>query len=82
MAPTPHEQSQEPINVTLLVIGNIGVGKTSLLNRFFNTWVPSKDLTATIGASFRVRSQFSRLSLFLIILTMITTLWVALGAVG
>ena len=79
MAPTPHPQSQEPINVKLLLIGNVWVGKTRLHDRFFDNQWSSNDVTATTGSIFPVRSQFSRLSLFLIILTMITTLWVALG---
>jgi GTPase SAR1 family protein len=63
MAPTPHAQSQEPINVKLVIIGDPGVGKTSLERRFFGDgWSPN--VSVTIGASFRVRSQFSRLSLF------------------
>ena len=59
MAPTPHAQPQEHINVKLLLLGDTMVGKTCLERRFFGNGWSSKDVTATIGASFRVRSQFS-----------------------
>jgi Ras-related protein Rab-18 len=54
MAPT---QSQELINVKLLLIGNSSVGKSSLLLRFSDKqWLPEDEASATIGVDFRVRS--------------------------
>jgi len=53
MAPTP--QSQELINVKLLLIGNSSVGKSSLLLRFSDKqWLPEDEASATIGVDFRV----------------------------
>jgi len=52
MAPT---QSQELINVKLLLIGNSSVGKSSLLLRFSDKqWLPEDEASATIGVDFRV----------------------------
>ena len=64
MAPT---QSQELINVKLLLIGNSSVGKSSLLLRFSDKqWLPEDEASATIGVDFRVRSHSSPLSLYYI----------------
>lgn len=56
MAPTPQSQSQELVNVKLLLIGNSSVGKSSLLVRFSDKqWLPEDEASATIGVDFRVR---------------------------
>ena len=44
-----------PVNITLLLVGNSSVGKSSLLRRFSDQqWNPETELTATIAAEFRV----------------------------
>jgi KH domain/Ras family len=59
MAPTPQSRSsQELINVKLLLIGNLSVGKSSLLLRFSDKqWLPEDEASTTIGVDFRVRSR-------------------------
>ncbi|SRR6266403_3594379 len=59
MAPTLQVQSQEPINVKLLLIGNSSVGKSSLLLRFSDKqWLPEDEVSATIEVDFRLCSVF------------------------
>ncbi|KAI0262119.1 putative ras-related protein rab-18 [Gloeopeniophorella convolvens] len=59
MAPTPATaQSQELLNVKLLLIGNSSVGKSSLLLRFSDKqWLPEDEASATIGVDFRVHKM-------------------------
>ncbi|KAI9510828.1 hypothetical protein F5148DRAFT_1176101, partial [Russula earlei] len=46
-------QSQELINVMLLLIGNSSVGKSSLKLHFSNKqWLPEDEASATIGVKF------------------------------
>jgi len=57
MAPTLQSQSQELINVKLLLIGNSSVGKSCLLLRFSDKqWLPEGEARSTLGVDFRVRS--------------------------
>ncbi|KIY44627.1 ras-domain-containing protein [Fistulina hepatica ATCC 64428] len=54
MPPVP----SNPINVKLLLIGNSGVGKSSLLLRFSDEqWLPEDESSATIGVDFRVHKM-------------------------
>jgi GTPase SAR1 family protein len=78
MAPTPQSQSQELINVKLLLIGNSSVGKSSLLLRFSDKqWLPEDEASATIGVDFRVRRNHR---FFLYSLLTMFVVWVCVGA--
>ena len=71
MAPTLQSQSQELINVKLLLIGNSSVGKSCLLLRFSDKqWLPEDEASATIGVDFRVRSQLTLPSIYFLTMTM------------
>ncbi len=52
--------SNQPINVKLLLIGNSSVGKSSILLRFSDEqWLPEDESSATIGVDFRVCLPFA-----------------------
>lgn len=56
----PAQESNTPINVKLLLIGNSSVGKSSLLLRFSDEqWLPEDEASATIGVDFRVSRNIS-----------------------
>ena len=45
------EQNQEPIHCKVILVGDSGVGKTSIMGRYIREYNPSEQ--ATIGASFK-----------------------------
>ena len=45
------EQNQEPIHCKVILVGDSGVGKTSIMGRYIREYNPSEK--ATIGASFK-----------------------------
>ncbi|KAM5540113.1 hypothetical protein V8D89_006253 [Ganoderma adspersum] len=50
--------SAAPVNITLLLIGNSHVGKSSLLRRFSDEqWNPAIGLNATVGVEYRVHTM-------------------------